>query len=989
MPFRPSEISREHVLNAIKKIEDEHIEVIPSTRWSVDINGKLYPPKEVMRYAHEQMNGEKIWKYSGGNDTNKFLANLQFDIKDKNNDPVKELIEKYKDHIRNGGLENELYKWTLLKDFAGRPSIEAPDFSAEIRSINFSNLIYPVGISVIHHIAKERPEEYRQCFRELYDETHPLDLRITNFTQKTLLLYRELVPEKNLSHHHDERTIATFLTYRNPDKYSFYKDSFYRKYCKLLGIKSKKKGEKYLHYLELTEDLINEYLKEHSELQELVTNSLTEEHFPDTTHRLLAQDILYQTLDKLSLVEEVIGLMASDSTGWQDDTIEEMEGNEATVIWNSKRPSGTNQTLKFLRNLIEEGNSFNLYYNIGGKIKYKATIIDFAENQGELDLKKWDKKYKTINYHDKFSDYNDGKKYAYILFLASALEEIEPIPVSEFEFYNGYEVPRQDNISPLKSEPEIFAVSFSGKQIPNNPMVKNMSYSLNQILYGPPGTGKTYSTVNRAIEILTSGENVDGLKRADLHELYNRFVESGQVRFVTFHQSMSYEDFVEGIKPVYNQKLHVVEYPFVSGLFKEVCQDALKALYEVNITDVEADYEDDDFDTLYDEFIKEIQTNFKQDEYPFITKDGSELRPDKEELDNGRLITYYRWSSTGTKASPGKTPFPIKKEKIRILYLENVTPNETNITQRLKPLLGYHLSPHYAVYKSFLKFISQKGKTVPDNNQSTSNPLLTNDDEYGKYLDQLLLIQKQSRKLKKGKPYLLIIDEINRGNVSQIFGELITLLEEDKRLGNEEVVVVNLPYSKSSFAVPNNVYIIGTMNTADRSVEALDTALRRRFVFEEVLPHYDLAELDYRYAGVNASQILLTLNKRIEKLLDKDHQIGHSYFILKENEVPERKLITSFYKNIIPLLQEYFFGDYGKIGLILGNGFVRQKEWSKEEDSFADFDYSNSSEFEAKEVYEIMDYRKAGIDYRIIADKAEIPMDFEKAIRILMKLPIA
>ncbi|MDH0675771.1 AAA family ATPase, partial [Empedobacter sp. GD03861] len=198
--------------------------------------------------------------------------------------------------------------------------------------------------------------------------------------------------------------------------------------------------------------------------------------------------------------------------------------------------------------------------------------------------------------------------------------------------------------------------------------------------------------------------------------------------------------------------------------------------------------------------------------------------------------------------------------------------------------------------------------------------------------------------------YALFIDEINRGNVSQIFGELITLIEEDKRLGNDEAIEVTLPYSKEKFGVPSNLYIIGTMNTADRSVEALDTALRRRFVFEEMPPEYNLNGLQENLFSFSAAEILKTINKRIEKLLDRDHQIGHAYFINKN----EATIIDSFYKNIIPLLQEYFFGDYGKIGLVLGTGFIRKME---QDSVFANFEHLDYSQFEEKESYEIINYK--------------------------------
>ncbi len=215
--------------------------------------------------------------------------------------------------------------------------------------------------------------------------------------------------------------------------------------------------------------------------------------------------------------------------------------------------------------------------------------------------------------------------------------------------------------------------------------------------------------------------------------------------------------------------------------------------------------------------------------------------------------------------------------------------------------------------------------------------------------------------------YALFIDEINRGNVSAIFGELITLIEDTKREGSDEALQVTLPYSKEKFSVPANLYIIGTMNTADRSVEALDTALRRRFVFEEMLPKPELLKQDLY--GFAASAILERINQRIEKLIDRDHCIGHAYFIGKD----ESTIIDSFYKNIIPLLQEYFFDDYGKIGLVLGKGFVRLKK--EEGNVFADFDYDYVDDLASKPIYEI-------IDYRINQD---LDLSFEKAIQDLMR----
>lgn len=212
--------------------------------------------------------------------------------------------------------------------------------------------------------------------------------------------------------------------------------------------------------------------------------------------------------------------------------------------------------------------------------------------------------------------------------------------------------------------------------------------------------------------------------------------------------------------------------------------------------------------------------------------------------------------------------------------------------------------------------------------------------------DYNLQISKEDN---ENKNFVLIIDEINRGNVSSIFGELITLIEKDKRLGKSEAITLTLPYSKKPFGVPPNVYIIGTMNTADRSVEALDTALRRRFSFQEIVPNSVLLE-EVNYKEINLSLLLSTINDRIEFLIDKDHQIGHSYFL---NIQSFYDLVETFKDRIIPLLEEYFYGDFGKIGLVLGSSFVKQKQSKNNKILAQNFTYDRDF-IEEKELYEFI-----------------------------------
>lgn len=294
---------------------------------------------------------------------------------------------------------------------------------------------------------------------------------------------------------------------------------------------------------------------------------------------------------------------------------------------------------------------------------------------------------------------------------------------------------------------------------------------LNQILFGPPGTGKTYNTVNMALDIvcpLAGGLKWETKSREEARHKYQEILPGGRIVFVTFHQSMSYEDFIEGIKPE-PTKDGKITYEVKDGIFKELCAKAKK-----------------------------------------------------------------------------------------------------------------------------------------DESQN----------------------------------YVMIIDEINRGNVANIFGELISLIEDDKRLGASEGLHAELPYSHTIFGVPKNVYIIGTMNTADRSVEALDSALRRRFTFKEMMPKSELVPKENYVRN-----IFEIINQRIEVLKDREHQIGHSYFMGVNSEEGLKAVI---YDKIIPLLQEYFYGDYEKIQLVLGEGFVKRDSASVK------FAGDKSGDFEVSEVYRIV-----------------------------------
>ena len=315
----------------------------------------------------------------------------------------------------------------------------------------------------------------------------------------------------------------------------------------------------------------------------------------------------------------------------------------------------------------------------------------------------------------------------------------------------------------------------------------------------------------------------------------------------------------------------------------------------------------------------------------------------KKEFDKN--VIFYGPPGTGKTYTTAKRAVEICKtesEEELTDYTEVMKRyNELKEKNRIE-FITFHQSYGYEEFIEGIKpVVSNEDDESEDesenNKESKTNIKIENDIKYDvvdgifkKFCDNArkAIIETHDNKENK-EPYVFIIDEINRGNISKIFGELITLIETTKRAGKEECISTKLPYSKEEFTVPDNVYIIGTMNTADRSIALMDTALRRRFKFEEMLPNYDLLKDIFVEDGgvkVNIGAMLKTINERIEYLYDREHTIGHAVFLeLKENKNID-KLENIFKKSVIPLLQEYFYEDYDKIRLILGDNAKDEDE---------------------------------------------------------------
>ena len=529
---------------------------------------------------------------------------------------------------------------------------------------------------------------------------------------------------------------------------------------------------------------------------------------------------------------------------------------------------------RFVFNVNKEG---QIVFTIGQRYIWNIEPCENASKFYTISEEPISNKYldfdgKPTAFWNGFNNISEVLKHQQSIF--SAIEkELNRTQKSSYSKHNKEELEKMAFDADFRKEvlDQLKTITITDKPIKNAD--KTPAVPLNQILFGAPGTGKTYHTKKMAVEIINGKKE---RTRKEINEEYEELIEAGQIVFTTFHQSLSYEDFIEGIKPETIDGN--VTYEVKDGIFKRLCSQAIEQKPK------NSDIEIYDFDKGWNDLIAEVEQNFLSDSMlvlPILTQDKGVYVT--EITDNGNL-----------KIKP-------KNSRLDIDYI--VSYNRTKKLQEAFPDL------------SVVKNIDKEFRSVIGGSNSTA---------YWAVLNFINNKIKENNRIipdyEEPKTHVLIIDEINRGNVSAIFGELITLLEEDKREGNPEHTEVKLPYSGKKFSVPNNVCIIGTMNTADRSVEALDTALRRRFSFVEMQPKPDILS---KVGNVDLSKLLKTINERIELLIDKDHQIGHSYFIGIQNIVD---LQRTFKDKIIPLLEEYFYGDFGKIGLVLGGEFIKLAE---------------------------------------------------------------
>lgn len=956
MAFNPEKITKEHVIKAIAEILEQNLEVRRSTKFDILYRGRNYPPKDVMRLAHEYATGEYLWIPGGGEPTNRYLKKLGFEIVKKDLDRFT-WVDTHHDLV-DYLLENENNQDHLISLLQELGITGFDDLGVEDKSIPLTEIDPFTFFCYIYKHGSEKRLLLLQSLATKLNLIFPTDelgipsanaqkvwlfpfkknrqnneiKRLWNFFKKAdsfeidNALFEDVLSIKNVG----KVNITEVLFYTNPIDY-FPINGPTKPYLKeVLNIDFEfKTFSDYQAILERIKDVTNKPFYQLS-YEAWVWNDKKKK----TNYWIFQGNPNYYNI--------VGALQKNVVKTWKVAAHKDkIKPGDKVILWSTGEKSGcfALATVTSEVGKIEMSPEEIQFYKADYDANEDRVVIKIEKNFAD-DPVLWDSIKNDVIFKE-FKAGNQGTN-----FTAS---------VSEYNYFNN--------------------VVFAERHQPKKVMNKNQ---LNQILYGPPGTGKTFNTINEALKIVDPTyfeENKNN--RTKLTERFKELLikntdeNKGQIAFCTFHQSFSYEDFVEGIKPKVTDKENIV-YEIQPGVFKRICElaDSHNSIVKVK-NEGKLSWTHDDFtkasfyklslgnyqipaDKPIYEFCRDnsyISIGFGQ-ENDFTGLSESEIVEKCEDLQlkvtaaqqMNYFIHYLKKGNYVLVGNGNKYVRAIGKVIGDYEYWED-SPIRHNHFRKVEWIFVDELIPIEEIYE---KGLSQK--TMYKIDESALKPeFFTNDGS--------TIFKSEIAEQKEEKNYVLIIDEINRGNVSSIFGELITLIEKDKRAGGEEELEVTLPYSKDAFKVPQNVYLIGTMNTADRSIEALDTALRRRFSFKEFAPKSHLIKTEGKSGqnaglvnGIDLILLLDTINNRIEKLIDKDHKIGHAYFLKVHDQ---QTLLHAFENEIIPLLEEYFFGDFGKIGLVLGSTFVEKINHELDFASFDAYDSDVQADLKEKVIFKI------------------------------------
>ncbi len=730
MAFEPDKITKQHVLDAVKKIDSESIPLEPSTRFDVIVNGKAYPPKEVMRYAHELMNGEHIWERSGGEPTNKYFTALGFQIKSKSDSILNEQP-----------ITGNIWKLGCNWD-KGNPSFYELIKENEI-VVGVEDKKYAVGDLILV------TEGFNAMSIAKILESPQLVTKTKQFEE----------PFESLNIPFED-----WINISNVEWYELDEDERFT-YQLQAGIRKVQDSKVKQRVIDLWNNRNSNYWifqgnPNAFDFETAIRNNLLED-WTVSAHK-----------DKIKIGDKVILWISGKNSGCYslaEITSEphNISNSKDSHLWKTEDKNPIKAGIKITHNIIDNP---LLWIKIKGTKGLENLKVG---NQG-TNFSATKKEYKTI--YDLIKDSRESEN----------TEEMQP---------------------------------------------KNI------ILYGPPGTGKTYNSIDKAVEI-ASRDRFNLNNHTANKNIFDELRKAGQIEFVTFHQNYSYEDFVVGISP--DVTSGTLRFDKREGIFKLLSERAKQNwIATTNKKEITIDF-NFVFNTFFSKLIEE---EVKEVEIPMKSK-GYKFKITKIDVDEGRIKF--------TKQSGG-TGHDLLVKNLKAIY-------EGSLDYGVEGLGVYY------------------------------NPLVEHLKEFAETLEPQKSADEQL------KNFVLIIDEINRANISKVFGELITLLEDDKRLGGENELKITLPNGEKEFGVPPNLYIIATMNTADKSIALIDIALRRRFEFIGYYP-------DYEELNEEESTLLRKVNEAVFKeKKSADYLIGHAYFM-------KGQTIEIVLKNkVVPLLMEYFSG---------------------------------------------------------------------------------
>lgn len=887
------------------------------------------------------------------------------------------LIHEFQSREPFNGYD-EKYKWALINATRDKNGV---GIAKSIISLKVNLIDNVRNSSILKFLANNKTDEFENYCNRLFDESIPLNDRIAGFKSEM----REICPDKWKSCANDERTASALLTCKYPDKYTFYMDEVYQIICQYFGYESRKPGVKFSHFIEIINNFVNQY---GNEVQDIISEQIVEfkdkpinlaiqtlfwcmkEYMKKQMNKKMkftwipfykefSEKLLEYKDNRTELIEFIYAKDGLENytnymhTSDNSQKIDDIDPFSFYGIFNTSNKR--NAKLENRQDILAKiKDRFSIVSDIPSDFDgipvlnfHRSFYYNWDDVKNSCNLL-W-RAFENLMKNDSLEEYFKYNKFStrksettmplfwikpenYIALDSNNKSyllqkyDIDTLDVVDYESYiKLINTLREAMKSNKIKEKSFYDLSANAVNYENNDepvitwyddIVETWKKRKSIVLYGAPGTGKTHDVPELAVRLCDPDFDAVGADRKELMDRYNQLKKEKRIAFTTFHQSMDYEDWIEGLRPMVNDN-NLVTYEIVNGIFKQLCEAAERPTVkdkQIGIADDAVVWKVSLMGTgdnlVRSDCMKNSYIRIGWDDYGPIISDETD------------------WSIYHGEGKQILDAF-INKMKVGDIVLScysNHTIDAIGVVigeyeyQESLPKLKRVRKVNW-ILKGVNEDIVEmnNGKTLTLSTVYRLNSITL--DDVKSILDKY---KKPTTMETNTKPYVMVIDEMNRGNVSKIFGELITLLEVDKRKGCCNAESVILPYSKESFQIPKNVFLIATMNTADRSLGTLDYAIRRRFTFIAEKPislegevegfNVELFKMvsnlfvsnydEYEESGWVQSFKLEPAETLSEEYRPEDVWIGQSYFIMTDEDGDDITSDRLLYE-IIPLLEEY------------------------------------------------------------------------------------